>query len=119
MREIKIRATEKEIADLVKALRGLHAAEPEDTNEPQHENRRAQQSIAWTNANVDRVRQKVEITIKADAKEIAALVVAIQERRESSTDSGIHTGCINLKDMETFIGDVKFEPDLSDGRTLI
>lgn len=30
MREIKIRATEKEIADLVKALQGLHAAESED-----------------------------------------------------------------------------------------
>ena len=60
MREIKILATEKEIADLVKALQGLHAAEPEDTNEPQHENRIVQQSIAWTNANVDRVRQKVE-----------------------------------------------------------
>lgn len=60
MREIKIRATEKEIADLIKALQGLHAAESEDPNEPQREIRRMQQEIAWTNDGVNRVRRMVE-----------------------------------------------------------
>lgn len=61
----------------------------------------------------------MEITIKAEAKEIAALVVALQERRSCSHGSVIQTGCIDPKNLEPLVREVVVDPGLSDSTTLI